>query len=201
MSRYRKISVRLWGDERFRALSRLRPSAQALWLYLLTGPHTGPVPGLASVRLAGIAESLGWSLTATRRCWSEIVEAKMAEADWQAGLVWLPKAVAHNPPESPNVVRAWRTACAELPECALRATAIGHLRSWLREAFSEAFSEAFGEAFGEALPKGRAHPSPNQEQEQEQEQEKAPPVRAHARRAAAASHIAPAVAKALKEAK
>ena len=43
-NRYRKIEVRMWGDEKFRMLSPLPPSGQSLWLFLLTGPHTGPIP-------------------------------------------------------------------------------------------------------------------------------------------------------------
>ena len=87
----------------------------------------------------------------------------MAKADWEAGLVWVPNAVSHNRPESPNVVRSWRTMWLEIPECALKAEAFQHLKS-----FTEGMGEAFGKAFAEAC----AQPSPNQEQEQEQEQER-----------------------------
>jgi hypothetical protein len=40
MSRYRKIEVRTWSDEKFRELSAIPPSGQGLWFFLLTGPHT-----------------------------------------------------------------------------------------------------------------------------------------------------------------
>ena len=40
---YRNVSVRMWGDEKFR---RLFQDAKLLWLYLLTGPHTTILPGL-----------------------------------------------------------------------------------------------------------------------------------------------------------
>ncbi len=36
----------------------------------------------------------------------------MAEADWQARVVWLPHAIEHNEPESPNVVYPPATAAA-----------------------------------------------------------------------------------------
>ena len=166
MSRYRKISVRMWGDEGFRALSPLRPSGQGLWVYLLTGTHTSIVPGLSAVRLVTIAEELRWPFAATRKAWQEIVRAEMAESDWTAGLVWLPRAVSHNRPESLNVAKGWGRACDDLPECPLRTKAVARLTAWLREALGEAFACAFTEG----LTGERGGPSPNQEQEQEHEQ-------------------------------
>jgi len=54
---YRNVSVRMWGDERFRRLSN---DAKFLWLYLLTGPHTTALPGLFAASKAHIAEELAW---------------------------------------------------------------------------------------------------------------------------------------------
>ncbi|MCE4343948.1 hypothetical protein ABQW67_19700 [Xanthomonas hortorum] len=63
-SRYRKVEVRTWGDEKFRALSPMPPSGQGLWLYLITGPHTGPIPGLFRAGRAAMAEELEWEMEA-----------------------------------------------------------------------------------------------------------------------------------------
>ena len=60
MSRYRKIEVKTWSDEQFRQLSPMPPSGQGLWFFLLTGPHTGPIPGLFRAGRAALAEELGW---------------------------------------------------------------------------------------------------------------------------------------------
>ena len=54
-SRYRKVEVRTWGDEKFRGLSAMPACGQGLWLYLITGPHTGPIPGLFRAGRAGMA--------------------------------------------------------------------------------------------------------------------------------------------------
>ena len=97
-----------------------------------------------------------------REAFAEAFREGIVKADWKARLVWVPNVIRHNPPESPNVVRSWRVAWDELPECKLKTEAYKTLK-----AFLEAFGEAFAKAFGEACP----HPSPNQEQEQEQEQE------------------------------
>ncbi len=128
MARHRKIDVGMWGDGKFRSLSKPRPNAQTLWIYLLTGPHTTAAPGLFSEGEAGLAEAIGWSLRAFRSAFFELEKREMVRADWSSRVVWIPRAVNYNPPESPNVVKAWRKAIAEIPECELRDEAIRTLR-------------------------------------------------------------------------
>lgn len=164
--RYRRISTRLWGDERFCALSKPKPNGQSLWIFLLTGPHTGPVPGLFSAGEAALAEVLGWPLAAFRRCWRELEQRGLVHADWRARVVWLPNAVRHNSPESPNVVRSWRAAIDDIPESALKGDALQSL-----QAFAEGLGEPYAKAFAEASGEKHPHPLANQDQEQEQEQE------------------------------
>jgi uncharacterized phage protein (TIGR02220 family) len=166
LPRHRRISTRLWSDSRFRALSPIRPSGQALWLYLLTGPHTGVVPGLFVAGPAALAEALGWPLTKTQRCLEEITVSGMAVMDPRSRLVCIPNAAKHNPPASPNVVRAWRKAFDELPECPLRDRAGRHLAMAL-----EGFGKGFVEAFGKGFAKAPADPSPIQDQDQDQNQD------------------------------
>lgn len=171
MSRYRKIEVRTWSDEKFRALSAAPPSGQGLWFFLLTGPHTGPIPGLFRAGRAGMAEELGWNLEGFDKAFAEVSQQGMAKADFKARLVWLPNAIKHNKPESPNVVRSWRAEFDLLPECDLKTEALESLRSFvcgLGSGFAKAFEEVFGKPF--TKPSGKT--MPNQEQEQEQEQEK-----------------------------
>ena len=129
MARHRKIDVKMWGDEKFVALSRPKPNAQFLWVFLLTGPQTTAAPGLFSAGEAALAEMLDWPLSAFRRCFEELSSADMVKADWRARVVWIPKAVLYNPAENPNTVKAWRRAIAEIPECALRDEAAEVLRA------------------------------------------------------------------------
>ena len=183
MSRYRKVEVKTWVDAKFRSLSKLPPSGQSLWLYLMTGPHTGPIPGLFQAGRAGMAESLRWSPEAFGEAFAEVLGEGMAEADFEAQLVWLPKALRHNKPESPNVVRGWRDAVDLLPECALKRRALAAIREHLKtlgSPYVAAFDEVVpAECYSTPLkPSGKASPKasrkamPNQEQEQEQEQDK-----------------------------
>lgn len=192
MSRYRKIEVRTWSDEKFRALSSLPPSGQGLWFFLLTGPHTTAIPGLFRAGRAAMAEELNWEMEAFDEAFAEVTEQGMAKADFKAKLVWLPKAISHNKPESPNVVRGWRVELDLLPECDLKREAISSIRSFV-SGMGAAYLEAFDELFTSAKErstnkeKGSDKPlvkpstkpnkkdlkkaTPNQEQEQEQEQE------------------------------
>ena len=155
-------------DEGFRNLTPLQPSGQALFLYLLTCPHTRALPGLIPMGEMSLAEELGWSLKAFREAFAEAFREGMVEACWKARLVWLKNAVKYNKPESPNVVRSWAKHHDDMPECELLHRALSHIKQEV-EALGEGYAKAFREAFGEAFAKPSAKAMPNQEQEQEQE--------------------------------
>jgi hypothetical protein len=161
-SRYRKIEVRMWGDEKFRDLSPLEPSGQSLWLFLLTGPHTGPIPGLFKAGRAALAEELGWPQEAFDKAFEEVFSKGMAKADWAARVVWIRNAVKCNPPQSPNVITSWRSEWQLIPECGLKNEAYNVLKSTAYSA-----GVAFRMAFDKAFAKLSTKTSPNQEQEQE----------------------------------
>lgn len=189
--RYRKISTRMYADDRFLELSPMKPSGQSLWIYLLTGPHTNAVPGLFVAGEAQLAERLHWPVAAFRRCWNEIESRGMVQIDRVRHLVWLPNAIKHNMPESPNVVLGWHTHIDELPSCPLRDQALWHLHAVLetigergiyakalrdilpegvarrREDQRKDFPKDFQKDFTEGCGEGSRDPSPNQEQEQD----------------------------------
>jgi hypothetical protein len=166
------------GDEKFRKLSKPQPNGQSLWLYLITGPHTTAVPGLFSIGEAALAEALGWGLRDFRRCWSELAVLEMAEADWDARVVWLRRAPEHNPPESPNVVKAWRKVLPDIPECDLKAKAVGNLKAFL-EGFDKGFREAFGLDMAHVNADDLQQGCRKQEQEKDQEIPPKAPPRGH----------------------
>lgn len=181
MSRYRKIEVRTWSDEKFRELSPIPPSGQGLWFFLLTGPHTTAIPGLFRAGRAAMAEELNWDQKDFDKAFQEVSWQGMAKADFKAKLVWLPKAIQHNKPESPNVVRGWRVELDLLPECDLKREAIAGIREAL-EGAGPSYVEAFDEVLtGKQKEPSKPSPKPsrktmaNQEQEQEQEQDQEPP--------------------------
>lgn len=182
MSRYRKIDVRMWGDAEFRRLSRPQPNGQSLWQYLLTGPHTSIIPGIYAAREGGLADALGWPLEGFRQAFAEVsrkpygkaLGKPLAKADWDAGLVWIPNAIKHNPPQSPNVIRSWASAWDELPECVLKDEAYTSISEHI-ESMGKGFREAFGEAIqkpSESLWRSFQKALPNQDQDQDQEEER-----------------------------
>lgn len=177
MSRYRKVEVRTYGDEKFRKLSPIPPCGQGLWLYLITGPHTTAIPGLFRAGKAALSEELGWKLEDFDKAFAEVFQQGMAKADWTNRVVWIPKAIRHNKPASPNVVTSWAAELDLIPECDLKAEGIktiGEALSEMNPAFSDAFSalvKPCDESRRKPIPKACPKPSPNQQQEQEQKQE------------------------------
>lgn len=137
----------MWGDDRFSRLSKPAPNGQTLWIYLLTGPHTTALPGAFVAGEASLAESLGWPTVSFRKAFKEVLAEGLIETDTKTRLVFIPKALRHNPPQSLNVVIAWRKAFDELPDCALKQRIFEHVVSELKplgkaEAFAEAFAKA-----------------------------------------------------------
>lgn len=173
--RYRKVEVRTWGDAKFRALTPIPPCGQGLWLFLITGPHTGPIPGLFRAGRAAMAEELGWEMEAFDKAFLEAFEQGMVEADFKARVMWIPQAIKHNKPESPNVVKSWATEFDLIPECDLKWKAFEAMKSSIH-ALGEAYGEAFDKTFSKPSGKPSAKTTGNQEQEQEQEQ-KSPSLR------------------------
>jgi hypothetical protein len=159
MARYRKIDPRIWNDAKFRDLS---DNGKLTFFMLLTHPNMTAL-GAMRATLSGLAEELGWPAEAFREAFHEVISKGMAEHDPKACLVALPNFLKYNPPESPNVVKAWLGAVDLLPECALKTRVIAGAR---------AFAEGLTKGFAEALPEVFAKAMPIQEQEQEQEQRK-----------------------------
>lgn len=155
--RYRKVEVRTWGDDKFRKLTKIPPCGQGLWLFLLTGPHTGVIPGLFRAGRASMAEELGWPLEAFDQAFGEALAHGMVKADFDARLVWLPNSVKHNRPESLNVVKCWGSEFDSLPECALKVeayNAFGSMICGMGDSFRKAFVKAW------AKPSGKPSPMP-----------------------------------------
>ncbi len=167
MARYRKIDVRVWGDERFR---RLSTSAQMLWFFLLTGPHTTSLPGLSRASEVALADEIGWTPKAFRDAFAEVFREGMAKADWKARVLWIPNVIKYDRPNAPNVIISWRVLLDEIPECRLKDEAVQSLK-----AFVNGMGEGFREAFRKVCPipsrKVLAIPEPEPEPEPEQEED------------------------------
>lgn len=159
MAKYRKVSPCIWNDGKFRRFSR---DGQLVFLFLLTHPHMTAL-GAMRANVAGLASELGWLPKAFREAFQEPFSMGMVRYDEEASFMWLPNFLAHNRPESPNVVKSWEKALELLPECPMFFEMIQEVNVFIK-GLPEGFRQALPEAFGKTMP--------NQEQEQEQEQEK-----------------------------
>ncbi len=180
MAHYRKIDVRVWNDAKF---VRLSNEAKLAFFALLTHPTLLAIGAMRGT-LVGIAAETG-----IPGCgFDEVVAADMARFAVDSALVWLPNFMKYNPPENPNVVKAWVKNLDLLPECSMKnavTDAMGSLLSTMPDSFQEPFATACGtpsatsdvQGAPDGLPNRSPNRSPkrmaNQEQEQEQEQEKA----------------------------
>lgn len=162
MARYRKVDSRIWNDSKFSGMS---DNAKLVFFMLLTHPNMTALGGMRATP-EGLAAEMKWAPEAFREAFGEALAKGMAEHDERACLVALPKFLKYNPPESPNVVKAWWGALDLLPECRLKAEVIQRAKGFA-EGMTEGYAKAFADTFGKAMP--------YQEQEQEQEL-KAPPA-------------------------
>lgn len=158
MAKYRKISPCIWNDEKVRGMT---DRGKLALLFLLTHPHMTPL-GAIRANAPGLACELGWTAEAFAEAFGEALAKGIAKQDEKASLIWFPKFLKHNPPESPNVVKSWLGSYDDLPECPLKGSILFSISEYITS-LPKGFQKAFAEAFGEALPKGM----PNQEQEQD----------------------------------
>lgn len=156
MAKYRKIDPVIWNDKKFNSLS---VQGKLAFVFVLTHPHMTSVGAMRS-SLVGLASEL---TGVTEKAFRESFDKDMLKADEKACFVWAPKFLKFNPPESPNVVKAWVSALDLVPECDMKDQLILHIKGFL-EGLHEGFLEGFLKAYGK--------PWPIQEQEQEQEQDK-----------------------------
>ncbi len=150
MSRYKKIEIQMWADAKFRSLSAPPPNARDCWIHLLTNRCNTSIPGVYHAYAEGLAKDLGWSVKDYRKVFAEPFSKGMVKVDWEAGLVFIPNAIKHNPPENPNVIIGWGKHWDELPQCPLKDEAYQHLKDFLKD-YTKHRSESFLEAFGKSI--------------------------------------------------
>jgi len=141
MGHYRKIDPKIWNDAKFNNMS---PNGQLACFFMLTHPHMTAVGGLRATVQGLASEHQKLSEKAFREAFTE----GLVESDKTAPLIWFPNFIKYNPPESPNVVKAWIKALDYLPECDTKSLIIQNIKDFLK-----GFSEAFQEAFALDLPK------------------------------------------------
>jgi len=142
----------MWGDEKFRALSKPHPNGQSLWVYLLTGPHATGCPGIFHVGEMALAENLNWPLDGLKAALRELANKGMVKVDSEAKVVVIPNVLKYDEPQSPNVAKKWGRDFDEIPECPLKNEHYLRVKAFI-EVLDEAFVKAFDEGCGKAFPK------------------------------------------------
>jgi len=186
MSRYRKVDTRMWNDEKFCSLT---DAAQLAFIFVMTHPSMTAL-GAMRATIPGLAAEKGWTTEAFAQAFGEALSKGMVEHEESARCVALPNFLKYNPPESPNVVKAWAASLDLIPEGRLKSLTVQRAKGFL-QGKTKAFADALPVSFAEALPK----PMPNQEPEPEPEQEQEPePLK---RRGSGQESIAPTHAREL----
>jgi len=160
---YRRVSVRVWGDQYFQGLS---DGAKLLWLYLLTSPQTSPC-GIFTFSPDRAARDLQLTAEPMRERFRELL-IKAREKGDQAPLywdrdhlvVWLPNFLIHNPPNNPNAIVSWVPYIEGLPEgCPLIPRWYQITERFLKQSrgsivnrFRHLFQERFREQMAEPSP-------------------------------------------------
>lgn len=169
MSRYRKVDPRIWNDGKFRCLSN---RGKLAFFFLLTHPHMTAI-GAMRASLPGLAAEIGWTPEAFGEAFADISQKGMSMHDEKASLIWLPNFLRYNPPESPNVIKAWIHSLDLLPECGLLNRVLAASVAFAR-AMNKGFAEALPEAFAKGMPYQELELEPKQEQEQDNPSPAAP---------------------------
>ncbi len=146
--RIRNINVEMYFDEKFMELTPLKPSGQALFIYLLTCPFNKSIPGIYRVGKAALADEIGWSLEDFEKSFNELQKAKMVKADWKNKLVFIPSMLKYHKPYAPNTIIGWKSEWDSLQNCALKKEAYELFKSFCKESgkslpavFSRSISE------------------------------------------------------------
>lgn len=145
--RYSIIDRRVWRDERVRQLD---DTGKLCWLFVLSNPLIGSIPGLYCAGPGALAEEIDWPVKRLAGALGDLEEAGLLRYEAETRLLWVPRvATRYDAPRNPNQIRSWRTQLGELANSALLREALSYIRRHLQVA-SIALVEAFDAMLAEA---------------------------------------------------
>lgn len=154
MARYRKVSVEIHNDRKFRELS---DHEQLFFFKLLTHPHMTPV-GAMRATIGGLASEFRWPQERVSDTLSKLFEKGIVRVDSTACFIALTNFVKHNLPENPNVVRGWAKIADLIPDCDEKILCFQRA-----ERVCQTLPKGFAEGFAESFPNGWRLPEPEPE--------------------------------------
>lgn len=178
---YRKVSVEIWSDDKFRKFSN---HGKLAFLFVLTHPQMTSL-GAMRASTEGLAADIGWKHKAFRDAFAEASAEGMILAAKEP-LIVVPNFIKHNPPQSVNVVRSWGKIIPTLPKCKLLLLHLQEVKAYL-----DGMHDSFGKAYRKPYEKACGMPLLIQEQEGEQEGEQETDKKDHASQAPHADNGSP----------
>ena len=110
----------------------------------------------------GLAAEMCWSPRRLAKALREGLREGLMEHNEKACFLAVPNFLKYNSPESPNVVKAWKSSLDLIPECDLK-VALLHRVKVFAEGLPEGFTKALPEAFAKSMPYPEPEPEPEQE--------------------------------------
>lgn len=148
--KYRKISTRICNDAKF---MRLSDDAQFIFIWLLVHPMMTCM-GAMRGSVQGLAAEKKWLPERFAKGLEELSINGMVNYDETAFAIVLPNFIKHNRPENPNVVKGWRSAFNDMPECEIILQHYQRLKDFLEteeKRFAEPFAKPFMEGFSKPV--------------------------------------------------
>jgi hypothetical protein len=144
MARYYPVSPLYWSDGK---VSDLADGPKLLALYLLTCPHRN-LEGLYRLPLAYIEADLGWDEAVLFSRFEIVLGAGFAEYDYDASVVFLPKALKYHQPSTAPQIQGALNALQAVPDTALYDSFLEAARQYAPRLY-----EALGQPLTEPLTK------------------------------------------------
>lgn len=142
---YRKIDPSMWDDDLMIDLPTVEQ--RFLWVYLLCGPHTTPLPGLFTATAGGIAEGLRIPFGNVSEGLAELVRRGRIQVDERRRLIRVVNAPRYNLPENGNVLRSWWALYKTIPESPLKTAHLVSMEAAIsgqKQDVLTAWAETFG---------------------------------------------------------
>lgn len=125
MRDYGKISVSIWGSQRFQSLT---DAAKLFYLYLHTCPHVNSI-GCFRLPKGYAYEDLGWDIEDIDRAIEDLCKALLIEWNETEKLVRIDKFLVHSPITNLKHGKGAAKLALGLPDCELKQKIINELRA------------------------------------------------------------------------
>ena len=141
-SRYQKIEVLIWNDEKF---VQLTADEKYLFMYLLTSPHSNCL-GAFIMKPGYAADDLGWDRQQYLETLNGLSVKGFVTVDLTLYLTVVNNYLRHNPPDNQNQFKAILKMLVSLPKSPVLNSTIAYLQG-LTKRFDIPLPDGFGEPF------------------------------------------------------